>query len=137
MLETAATEFAARVATPDDYGEIERAIGLLRRHLGDRAMVMRADAMFHRAVVRSEAFRRGELATGWVDANWDGEAARGVAVRKGLLAAGLAAMDEATTAGPPTAGGAGSRRHGRDGDTAAGIGWRRGGRAQGVDRWPS
>lgn len=53
VLETAATEFAVRVATPDDYGEIERAIGLLRRHLGDRAMVMRADAMFHRAVVRA------------------------------------------------------------------------------------
>lgn len=53
VLETAVTEFAVEVATADDYGEIERAIGLLRRHLGDRAMVMRADAMFHRAVVRA------------------------------------------------------------------------------------
>ena len=53
VLETAVTEFAVEVATADDYGEIERAIGLLRRHLGGRAMVMRADAMFHRAVVRA------------------------------------------------------------------------------------
>lgn len=53
VLETAVTEYAASVATPDDYAEIERSIDLLRRHLGDRAMVMRADAMFHRAVVRA------------------------------------------------------------------------------------
>ena len=53
VLETAITEFAAAVATRDDFDEIERSIGLLRTHLGDRAMVMRADAMFHRAVVRA------------------------------------------------------------------------------------
>lgn len=53
VLETAITEFAAAVATRDDFDEIERSIGLLRAHLGDRAMVMRADAMFHRAVVRA------------------------------------------------------------------------------------
>jgi len=117
----------------------DAAIDRLRRALDEIEIGgVQTTVPFHRAVVRSEAFRRGELATGWVDANWDGEAARGVAVRKGLLAAGLAAMDEATTAGPrTTAGGAGSKRHGRDGDTAAGNGWRRGGRAQGVDRWPS
>ena len=53
VLETAVTEFAVEVATADDYEEIGRAIGLLRRHVGDRAMVMRADAMFHRAVFRA------------------------------------------------------------------------------------
>ncbi|MCC6224735.1 MAG: FadR family transcriptional regulator [Thermoleophilia bacterium] len=53
VLETAITEFAAAVATRDDFDEIERSIGLLRAHLGDRAMVMRADAMFHRAVIRA------------------------------------------------------------------------------------
>ena len=53
ILETAVIEYAVSVATPDDYEEVERTIALLRRHLGDRAMVMRADAMFHRAVVRA------------------------------------------------------------------------------------
>jgi acetyl/propionyl-CoA carboxylase alpha subunit len=31
---------------------------------------------FHRFVARSDAFRRAELSTGWVDEHWDGEAAR-------------------------------------------------------------
>jgi DNA-binding FadR family transcriptional regulator len=53
VLETAVTGYAAEMASPDDHAEIERSIDLLRRHLGDRAMVMRADAMFHRAVVRA------------------------------------------------------------------------------------
>lgn len=53
VIETAVTELAAEVARPDDLEELARANELLRRHLGNRAMVMRADAMFHRAVVRA------------------------------------------------------------------------------------
>jgi acetyl/propionyl-CoA carboxylase alpha subunit len=86
---------------------------------------------FHRAVAASPAFRRGELSTGWVDEHWDGETARAEAVRKALLATGLAALvdGQAPVAVPATAGV--SPAAGGDG------GWRRGGRAQGVDRWPS
>ncbi len=87
---------------------------------------------FHRLVAHSDAFRRGELSTGWVDEHWDGPAARGDAVRKALLAAGLAAIDALdgvpTFVAAPTAPVAAP---------PARTGWRHGGRASGVDRWPS
>ena len=44
---------AMRTATPDDFVELERTVDLLERHLGERPSVMRADAMFHRALVRA------------------------------------------------------------------------------------
>jgi len=53
VLETAVAHEAARRATADDYAQLERAIELLRRHLGERPLVMRADALFHRALARS------------------------------------------------------------------------------------
>ena len=61
VLEKAVTERAVQVATDDDYAEIHRTIVLLREHLGNRALVMRADAMFHRAVVRAAHSRQLEL----------------------------------------------------------------------------
>jgi GntR family transcriptional repressor for pyruvate dehydrogenase complex len=53
VLETAIVQYASTTATEEDYREIERTIELLRAHLGDRPSVMRADAMFHRAVARA------------------------------------------------------------------------------------
>lgn len=53
VIEPAVVVHASRVATADDYAELERTIELQRRHLGDRPLVMRADAMFHRALVRA------------------------------------------------------------------------------------
>jgi GntR family transcriptional repressor for pyruvate dehydrogenase complex len=53
LLEPAVALHASRVATADDYAELERTIELLRGHLGNRPLVMRADAMFHRALVRA------------------------------------------------------------------------------------
>jgi GntR family transcriptional repressor for pyruvate dehydrogenase complex len=61
VLERAVTERAVEVATEDDYAEIHRTIVLLREHLGNRPLVMRADAMFHRAVVRAAHSRQLEL----------------------------------------------------------------------------
>jgi GntR family transcriptional regulator, transcriptional repressor for pyruvate dehydrogenase complex len=61
VLERAVTERAVQVASEDDYAEIHRTIVLLREHLGNRALVMRADAMFHRAVVRASHSRQLEL----------------------------------------------------------------------------
>jgi GntR family transcriptional repressor for pyruvate dehydrogenase complex len=53
LLESVVTHHALDMATDDDFEEIRRTIDLLRAHLGDRPAVMRADAMFHRCVVRS------------------------------------------------------------------------------------
>jgi GntR family transcriptional repressor for pyruvate dehydrogenase complex len=53
VLETAITHVAAEAATTSDYVDLGRTIQLLTRSLGDRAMVLRADAMFHRTVARA------------------------------------------------------------------------------------
>jgi GntR family transcriptional regulator, transcriptional repressor for pyruvate dehydrogenase complex len=53
VLEPAVVLHATAVADELDYVELERTINLLRDHLGDRSFVMRADAMFHRALVRA------------------------------------------------------------------------------------
>lgn len=53
VLETAVAHEAAIRADEADYARLERSIELLRRHVGERALVMRADAMFHRALVRA------------------------------------------------------------------------------------
>jgi acetyl/propionyl-CoA carboxylase alpha subunit len=82
---------------------------------------------FHRAVARSGTFRRGELSTGWVEGNWNGEAARAEAVRRALLSAGLVAVADGI--GASAAAGAPAAAPTRDG-------WRQGGRSEGVDRWP-
>ena len=53
VLERAVAHEAMRAASPGDLVELERTVDLLERHLGERPSVMRADAMFHRALVRS------------------------------------------------------------------------------------
>lgn len=53
VLEPTVTRYAMEVGSEDDFMEIERTIDLVRTHLGERAQVFRADAMFHRAVVRA------------------------------------------------------------------------------------
>lgn len=53
VLERAVVHEAVRAATAADFAELERTVDLLERHLGARPSVMRADAMFHRALVRS------------------------------------------------------------------------------------
>ncbi len=62
VLERAVTHEAARCAAGDDYSQLEHAIELLRAHLGERPLVMRADALFHRAVVRASHNRALETA---------------------------------------------------------------------------
>jgi acetyl/propionyl-CoA carboxylase alpha subunit len=120
------------VHAPDRDAAIDR----LRRAL-DEAEVggVQTTLPFHRAVARSGAFRRGELSTSWVEVNWDGAAARAEAVRKALVATGLAVLDGSASAAARVAPSA-SRETGSGGQTVGGA-WRRGARAQGVDRWPS
>ena len=53
VLERAVVHEAMRSATPADIAELGRTNELLENHLGERPSVMRADEMFHRALVRS------------------------------------------------------------------------------------
>ena len=62
VLETAVAHEAAARATATDLERLERSIELLRSHLGERPLVMRADAMFHRALVRACSNRTLEAA---------------------------------------------------------------------------
>ncbi len=109
------------------------AIARLRRAIDETEVGgVQTTLPFHHEVVRSDAFHRGDLSTGWVDEHWDGGAARRAAVRRALLAAAIAAIEEASGADPA-------------GSSVAGAApvegpfpsrWRSGGRTQGVDRWP-
>ena len=53
VLERAVVHEAMRAATAADMSELQRTNDLLERHLGERASVMRADAMFHSVLVRA------------------------------------------------------------------------------------
>ncbi len=114
----------------------DAAIDRLRRAL-DEAEVggVQTTLPFHRVVATSDAFREGRLSTGWVEEHWDGEAARAAAVRRALLATGLASIAD----GSAPVGIRASEALPWDGGPhpAGHNGWRRGGRTQGVDRWPS
>jgi acetyl/propionyl-CoA carboxylase alpha subunit len=119
------------VHAPDRDAAIDR----LRRALDETEIGgVQTTLPFHRFVARSAAFRAGDLSTGWVDEHWDGDAAREEALRKALLAVGLASLaDEPGDAGMMTAPGG----DGRTAPPAARNGWRTAGRGQGVDRWTS
>ncbi len=73
---------------------------------------------FHRFVAGAPAFREADLSIDWVEANWDGEAAR--------LAALRAAVDAAAAAWRPPLPAA----------TPRAAGWRAAARTDAVDRWP-
>lgn len=53
VIEGGVARLAAVAATEEDLAEIERTIDLLERHRGNRPLVMRADAAFHRALSRA------------------------------------------------------------------------------------
>ena len=118
------------------------AIARLRRALAETEIGgIQTTLPFHIAMLDEPAFVDGtELATTWVDAHWDGPAARASAVRVAALAAGLAALDGepgagAGRAGEPTAGVAGEP--GAGAPEARRSAWGAGGRALAADRWPA
>ncbi len=96
---------------------------------------------FDRFVVREPSFLAGELSTGWVPEHWDGPAERAEAVRRALLAAGLAAVG-AIEDGTPGRSGSGvamtDPAGSPDGRTALPTTsrWQAAGRAGATDRWP-
>ena len=75
---------------------------------------------FHRAVARSEAFRAGELSTGWVDEHWDGEAAARRASQRALARSGPRGARRRARR-PPTRGAGGDARPPRRAATAGGT----------------
>jgi GntR family transcriptional regulator, transcriptional repressor for pyruvate dehydrogenase complex len=82
VLERAVTHEATRSASTADFAAIQRTIDLLERHLGERPSVMRADAMFHRALVR--ACHNGTIQVAMQDV------ARGLAPIRDAYSGGLA-----------------------------------------------
>jgi acetyl/propionyl-CoA carboxylase alpha subunit len=113
----------------------DAAIDRLRRALDETEIGgVQTTLPFHRLVATSDAFRDGHLSTGWVDAYWDGEQARAEAVRRALLAAGVASIQ----AGPAPVGMRASEALPWDGgpQPPGHNGWRQGARSQGTDRWP-
>ena len=95
---------------------------------------MQTTLPFHRFVARSDAFRAADLSTSWVDQHWDGDAALEEALRKALLAVGLASVaDEPGVAGVVTA----SAADGHPALPPARNDWRAAGRREGGDRWTS
>ncbi|HZL32383.1 MAG TPA: acetyl-CoA carboxylase biotin carboxylase subunit, partial [Verrucomicrobiae bacterium] len=126
---------------PSDYDPL---VAKLMVHAADRPMAIerlrraldeteidgvQTTLPFHRFVAGSAAFRAGSVSTDFVEAFWDGPAARLAAIHRALLAAGLAFFEPGPTA--PPAGLAGSPT-----DPAAGPAWLAAARAEGVDRWP-
>ncbi len=99
------TAIAAGDVVPPDYDNLiakimvhgqdrDAAIDALRRALDETEIGgVQTSLPFHRFVARSGSFRDGDVSTGWVDAHWDGESMRREAVRRALLAAGIAATD--------------------------------------------
>jgi acetyl-CoA carboxylase biotin carboxylase subunit len=132
------------VSAPDRPAAIAR----LRRALDEIEIGgIQTTLPFHRHVARDPSFAAAELSTGWVEEHWDGPADRAEAVRRGLLAAALAAhsIDEpGAESGAATADGSRGRWVATDTRRAAPTDghhpasrWRSAGLEATVDRWPT
>ncbi len=125
-------------------GDRPAAIDRLRRALDETEIGgVQTTLPFDRFVVRDPSFLAGELSTGWVPEHWDGPAQRADAVRRGLLAAGLAAVQgaqegSATSAGPGSPAG-GASPGSPDGHARGRLPaqWRTSGLVASSDRWPA
>jgi acetyl/propionyl-CoA carboxylase alpha subunit len=111
-------------------GDRPAAIDRLRRALDETEVAgIQTTLPFHRFVARDPSFRAAELSTGWVGEHWDGPAERTRAAAVAMLAAGLAAVEDAIPGAerpaPPRP--AGPEADGR---------WRLAGLEEAIDRWP-
>jgi acetyl/propionyl-CoA carboxylase alpha subunit len=125
------------VHAPDRAAAIER----LARALDETEIGgVQTTLPFHRFVAGSAAFRAGDLSTDFVADHWDGPASRATAVRRALLAVGLAAFEPSPGDDPGLDRGAGpaGRRPPASAPGATGrkSAWRSDGRATAIDRWP-
>ena len=112
-------------------GDRDAAIARLRRALDEAEIAgIQTTLPFHRFVARDPSFLAGQLSTGWVEEHWDGHAAFAVAAATAQLAAGLAAIGEASA----IAGEAPAALRAVDGSHDGR--WRRSGLEAARDRWP-
>ncbi len=131
-------------------GDRPSAIERLRRALDETEIGgIQTTLPFDRFVVRDPSFLAGELSTGWVPERWDGPADRASAVRRALLAAGIAAIgdDEEAPSGAdlgpaPTGRVATAGRDGTGHGEEPSHGeetsrWRTAGLVASNDRWPA
>ncbi len=115
-------------------GDRDAAIDRLARALDETEIAgIQTTLPFHRFVARSEAFRQGELSTGWVGEWWDGPGEIRRAARMAMLAAGLDALESghATAVGGQPNFDTGTATSTDDGR------WRHAARAAAIDRWPT
>ena len=130
-------------------GDRPAAIDRLRRALDETEIGgIQTTLPFDRFVVREPSFLAGELSTGWVPEHWDGPAERAAAVRRALLAAGIATIadDRADPSGPTIVSAessSGLTISTRGGPARAGSAverrpsaWRTSGWVDASDRWP-
>ena len=122
-------------------GDRDAAIDRLRRALDETEIGgIQTTLPFHRFVARSEAFRSGELSTGWVPAWWDGPAEFRRAARAAMLTAGLDALETghatAVSATPGVPGSPAGHSTSTSGTPATDGQWRRSARSSATDRWP-
>jgi acetyl/propionyl-CoA carboxylase alpha subunit len=112
-------------------GTREAAIDRLRRALDETEVGgIQTTIPFHRFVARDPTFRAGDLSTGWVGEQWDGQAELRAALRIAKLAAGLEAV-----AGGPVGRALASPASPASPEDADGR-WRAAGRVDTIDRWP-
>jgi acetyl/propionyl-CoA carboxylase alpha subunit len=103
------------------------ALARLRRALDEfRVTGLQTTLPFHAWLVRSEWFRKGEIATDFVDRNWRPDEAREEAARR---AAQVAALSHLTAGGDA---GASMKADGRSGER-----WQQAARREATERWPA
>ena len=114
------------------------ALARLRRAVAEAEVCgIQTTLPFHRAMLEEPGFTEAtDLSTTWVDAHWDGPAARAGAARVATLAAGLAALAGDRPAGSGTPPGRSAAAPGAFPGSRPGA-WRVGGRAIATDRWPA
>jgi acetyl/propionyl-CoA carboxylase alpha subunit len=125
------------VHAPDRAGAIER----LARALDETEIGgVQTTLPFHRFVAGNAAFRAGHLSTDFVADYWNGPASRAEAVRRALLAAGLAAFEPEPADGHPRGPDEGAPAQQRGTSTPGTMelqsAWRSDDRATATDRWP-
>lgn len=127
-------------------GDRGAAIDRLRRALDEvEVSGIQTTLPFHRFVACDESFRAGSLSTGWVGEHWDGASAWAAAAARAQIAAGLHALQSASSTGAgihaqssrPTSPGT-SATPGQPASPGVEVDgrWRRSGMEAALDRWP-
>ncbi|HEY8237967.1 MAG TPA: biotin carboxylase N-terminal domain-containing protein [Candidatus Limnocylindrales bacterium] len=120
-------------------GDRDAAIDRLRRALGETEVGgIQTTLPFHRFVAAHDGFRRGELSTDWVAANWDGAAESASARRLAAIVAGLVRHTPEGSAATPIDGVVGAATRAGDPTGSSGGGaWAQAALEAATDRRPA